>query len=131
MKRACFTLIISLLTSLTLLAQEEDMVFPAGLRFLDYNNQLPDNLLSTKSVVFVDVPVRPGTSLRGDWQGLAKEAHQTFKEAGVDAVAYYNLGDVEANSDASAKLAEVLQKRQIENIIILSRVKLKIAGKDS
>jgi hypothetical protein len=131
MKRAFFTLIISLLTTFSLLAQEEDMVFPAGLRFLDYNNQLPENLLSSKSVVFVDVPVKPGTSLRGDWQGLAKEAHQAFKDAGVDAVAYYNLGDVEANSEVSMKLAEALQKRQIENIIILSRVKLKIAGKDS
>ncbi len=131
MKRACFTFIISLLSAFSLLAQEEDMVFPAGLRFLDYNNQLPDDLLRTKSVVFVDVPNKSRSSLRGDWQGLANEAHQTFKEAGVDAVAYYNLGDVEANSDASEILAEGLKNRQIENIIILSRVKLKIAGKDS
>ena len=118
MKRACFTLIISLLSTFSLLAQEEDMVFPAGLRFLDYNNQLPEDLLRTKSVVFVDVPNQSRSSLRGDWKGLANEAHQTFKEAGVDAVAYYNLGDVEANSDASELLVEGLKNRQIENMIV-------------
>lgn len=131
MKRACFTLIMGLICILPALAQEDDMVFPAGLRFLDYNNQLPDNLLHTKSVVFVDVPRRSGTSLRGDWQGLAKEVHPTFKDAGIDAVAYYNLGDVEANADASAILAQNLKSRQIENIVILSQVKLKIANKDT
>ncbi len=131
MKRAFLMLITGLISVFPLLAQEEDMVFPAGLRFLDYNNQLPDNLLHTKSVVFVDVPNRSGTSLRGDWQGLAREAHQTFKDAGIDAVAYYNLGDVEANTDVSSQLSQVLKQRQIENIIVLSQIKLKVAGKDT
>ena len=131
MKRAFLTLIIGLVGILPLLAQDEDMVFPAGLRFLDYNNQFPENLLYTKSVVFVDVPNRPGTSLRGDWQGLANALHPTFKDAGIDAVAYYNFGDVEANSDAAQKLAQELTSRQVENIVILSRVKLKVAGKDT
>lgn len=131
MKRAYLSFILCCITLLPLMAQEEDMVFPAGLRFLDYNNNLPDNLLHTKSVVFVDVPVKSGTSLRGDWQALAKEGHQAFKSAGIDAVAYYNLGDVEAGKDASIKLAEELKSRQIENIILLSQVQLRIAGKDA
>lgn len=131
MKRAYLTFILCCITLLPLMAQEEDMVFPAGLRFLDYNNNLPDNLLHTKSVVFVDVPVKSGTSLCGDWQALAKEGHQAFKSAGIDAVAYYNLGDVEAGKDASIKLAEELKSRQVENIILLSQVQLKIAGKDA
>lgn len=131
MKRAFLTLVIGLIGISPLLAQDEDMVFPAGLRFLDYNNNLPENLLHTKSVVFVDVPNRSGTSLRGDWQGLAREIHPTFKDAGIDAVAYYNFGDVEANSDAAEKLAQELTSRKVENIVILSRVKLKVAGKDT
>ncbi|MEK6476490.1 hypothetical protein WJR50_03110 [Catalinimonas sp. 4WD22] len=131
MKRAYLSFILCCITLLPLMAQEEDMVFPAGLRFLDYNNNLPDNLLHTKSVVFVDVPVKSGTSLRGDWQALAREGHQVFKSVGIDAVAYYNLGDVEAGKDASIKLAEELKSRQIENIILLSQVQLKIAGKDA
>lgn len=131
MKRLLFTFLAIIVGLSASMAQEEDLVFPAGLRFLDYKNQLPDNLLHTKSVVFVDVPRRSGTSLRGDWQGLAQEVHPTFKEAGIDAVAYYNLSDVEANADASAKLANALKSRQIENIVILSHVQLKVAGKDT
>jgi hypothetical protein len=131
MKSAYLMLILGLLSIVPLQAQEEDMVFPAGLRFLDYSNNLPEDLLSSKSVVFVEVPTKSGTSLRGDWQALAREAHQTFKSAGLDAVAYYNLGDVEAGRDASIKLAAELKSRQIENIVILSRVPLKIAGKDT
>lgn len=131
MIRTCLAYCLSLLFLSPLLAQEEDLVFPAGLRFLDYNSQLPDNLLHTKSVVFVDVPNQPATSLRGDWQALAREAHQLFKESGIDAVAYYNLGDVEAGRDASHKLSAELKSRGIENIILLSQVPLKIAGKDT
>jgi len=129
MKRIYLAFVFCIVSLLPAVAQEEDMVFPAGLRFLDYNNKLPDNLLHTKSVVFVDVPVKSGTSLRGDWKALAKAGHQVFKEAGIDAVAYYNLGDVEAGRDASIKLAEELKGRQVENIILLSQVPLKIAGK--
>jgi hypothetical protein len=131
MIRVCLTALLSLMMCLPLLAQDEDLVFPAGLRFLDYNNQLPDKLLRTKSVVFVDVPNQSGTSLRGDWRGLAQEAHQLFKESGIDAVAYYNLGDVEAGKDASRKLSAELKSRGIENIILLSRIPLRIAGKDT
>lgn len=131
MKRAYFSLILFFVALIPVLAQEEDMVFPAGLRFLDYNNKLPDNLLHTKSAVFVEVPVKSGTSLRGDWQALAREGHQVFKSLGIDAVAYYNIGDVEAGRDASIKLAEQLKSRQIENIILLSKIPLKIAGKDT
>ncbi len=129
--RLIFSLFIALFFAFDAIAQDDEVVHPAGLRFLDFTNDLPEDLLFTKSVAFVNVLPKRGTSLRGDWKKLAQEAHKTFKEAGIDAVAYYNLEDVEAGPDASRNLAKELEKRGIKNIIIISQVMIRIGNKDS
>ena len=126
-----FTLIFTVLFFSNAFAQEEDVIHPAGLRFLDYTNDLPKDLLFTKSAAFVSVLPKGGTSLRGDWKKLAQEAHKIFRQAGIDAVAYYNLEDVEAGTDASATLAQELKKREIKNIIVITQVMIRIGNKDS
>lgn len=110
-------------------AQDENLTLPAGLRFLNIKDKLPENLLYTKSVVFVSVPPKPGTPVWGNWKEFAGQSHNSFRKAGVDAVAYYYLDDVEAGREASEKLAEELKKREVQNIIFLNHVKLKMAGK--
>jgi hypothetical protein len=129
--RVIFTLIVPLFFISKGFAQEEDVIHPAGLRFLDYSNDLPKDLLFTKSVAFVSVLPKGGTSLRGDWKKLAQEAHKVFKEAGIDAVAYYNLEDVEAGPDASMALAKELKKRDIKNIIVITQVMIRVGNRDS
>ena len=102
----------------------------AGFRFLDYSNQLPENFLSTKAAVFVTVPpASPQTSERGDWKGLSEKAHRQFKRMGIDAVGYYYMDDLKSGTDPALFFAAELKKRKIENIILLSRVPLKIKGK--
>lgn len=110
-------------------AQDEDMIFPAKLRFLNDNDKLPENLLYTKSVVFVNVPPKSGTSLRGNWKGFASQSHHSFRKAGVDAVAYYYLDDAEAGREVSKKLAEELKRREVQNLIFLNQTQLEVAGK--
>lgn len=126
-----FTLIFALGFFSIAFAQEDDLIHPAGLRFLDYTNDLPKDLLFTKSVAFVSVLPKGGTSLRGDWKKLAREAHNSLKDAGIDAVAYYNLEDVEAGYDASMALARELQKREVKNIIVITQVMIRVGNKDS
>lgn len=120
-----------LLLSTKLLAQEEEINI-AGFRFLDYTNDLPANLLDSRSAVLVSVPPKHrGTSERGDWRGLSTEMHQEFRKMGIDAVAYLNIDDVMAGDDVTEAFAAFLNSRQIKNLILLSRVNLKIAGKES
>ncbi len=129
--RIIFLIIVPLFIFSSGFAQEEDMIHPAGLRFLNYTNEFPKDLLFTKSVAFVSVLPKPGTSLRGDWKKLAQEAHKVFKEAGIDAVAYYNLQDVEAGPDASMALANEMKKRDIKNIIIITQTMIRTGNRDA
>lgn len=99
-------------------AQEQNTALPAGFRSLNYSTQLPENLLYTKSVVFVNTSVQSG---KNSWKELAQQAHSTFREAGVDAVAYYYFDDVKAGRDASRQLAEELKRREVQNVIVLSQ----------
>lgn len=127
-----FSLIVGILIGCTVIpasAQDENMTLTAGIRFLNIKDKLPENLLYTKSVVFVSVPRKPGTSLWGNWKEFASQSHNSFRQTGVDAVAYYYLKDVEAGREASEKLMEELKKREVQNIIFLNHVQLKVAGK--
>lgn len=130
-KLSALFLLLSIVPIATLMAQDEEEELTAalsGFRFLNYQNDLPEQLLKTRSVVFVSVPYKDGTSLRGDWQELARTVHKDLKEAGVDPVAYYYLDDVLAGPDASNAFARDLKARKIENIILLSHVKLRKNG---
>lgn len=100
------------------LAQEKSISLPAGFRALNYTSQLPEKLFYTKSVVFVNTPAQ---SEKNSWKDLAQQAHSTFREAGVDAVAYYFFDDVRAGRDASRQLSEELTKREVQNIIVISQ----------
>ncbi|MTI32187.1 hypothetical protein [Xanthovirga aplysinae] len=111
-------------------AQDEEAVNIAGFRFLDYSSDLPEGLLTQKSVVLVSVPPLEGTSLRGDWKDVAKQVHPVLRKAGIDAVAYYNLEDVISGADATSSFSESFKKRQIGQLILLSEIKLFINEKE-
>lgn len=99
---------------------------------MDYGNDLPAGLLDSRSAVFVSVPPKNSrTSERGDWKGFATEMHQEFRKMGIDAVMYLNAEDVTAGVDVTEAYSELLNSRQIKNLILLSRVNLKIGGNES
>ena len=93
------TLLLTLLITLAVQAQEEE-VNVAGLVFLNYGGELPDDLLASKSVVLVGTPAKAGESIREDWKPLVEEAHPEFNAAGIDAVGYYYYEDVIAGPDS-------------------------------
>ncbi len=100
-------------------AQTDTTDLPAAFRFATVGDQLPKELLHTKSVVFVDVIDVSGRR-RGDWRELAREVHGTFRDLGIDAVAYYYWPDANAGPDAARQLAKQLNQRYVENIIYLA-----------
>ena len=112
--------------------QEEEEVNVVGFRFLDYGNNLPEDILKAKSIVLVSVPpVSKTSSERGDWKAFSGEAHDYFKKIGIDPVAYVYFDDVFANSDATKAYTAQFIKREIKYIIIISKVFLKIKNKES
>ncbi|MGB3851066.1 MAG: hypothetical protein WA958_13935 [Tunicatimonas sp.] len=120
MKYFVFCLLAALLSTRDGYAQSDTTNLPEAFRFATTTgDQLPPELLHTKSVVFVDVIDAAGRR-RGDWKALAREVHGTFKDLGIDAVAYYYWPDANAGPDATRQLAKQLNQRYIENIIYLS-----------
>ena len=100
-------------------AQSDSTRLPEAFRFATVGDQLPPELLHTKSVVFVDVIDAAGRR-QGDWRALAQEVHGTFKDLGIDAVAYYYWPDANAGPDATRQLAKQLNQRYIQNVIYLA-----------
>ncbi len=91
-------------------------------RALNYDfSFMPENLLSSRSVVMVSVPAVGKNEERGNWHEFAEKAHQYFVRLGIDAVAYYYLDDVLAGEAVTTAIAENLTKRNIENIILLDK----------
>ncbi len=133
MKKNAFILILCSFISFAGFTQDDEEVNVVGFKFLDYQGSgLPEDLLKTKSVVFVSVPTKSkNSSERGNWHSISEEAHTTFKSLGIDPVKYYYIDDVLAGDEVSDAIASELSKREITNIIILSHVALKIKNNDT
>jgi len=111
---------------------DEPEINVAGIRFMDFNNNLPDDLLISKSVVLLQLPTESKTSsIRADWRPMAESAHEVFRETGIDAVAYYFMEDVISGLEARQSFAADMKSRGIELLIILSDIQLKIKNKET
>ena len=110
---------------------QEEEINVAGLVFLKYNDNMPENIRSAKTVVLVGTPAKPGSSIREDWKGMVETAHKEFAAVGVDAIGYYFYEDVIAGKESKIAFAQAWKKREVENIIILSKVNVKVKNKAS
>ena len=113
-------LVVILLASvwLPVFSQEEE-INVAGLVVLNYKNNLPEKMLTTKTVVLVSSPNREGESIAEDWHPLAEQAHPVLADAGIDPVAYYFYDDVYSGIEARAAFARAWKKRGIGHILLI------------
>lgn len=87
---------------------------------LNYTDQLPEDLLSTKSLVLVDVPARQTSpTLRGDWKKLGEIIQDGFRKGGIDAVAYYHINDVYSGPEVVEAFSKKFEERELSNVIFL------------
>lgn len=128
-----FLVSLCLLVSLSVCSQDDEPeINVAGIRFLDFKKDLPENLLVSKSVVLLQLPAESKiSSIRKDWKPMAESAQEVFQKTGVDAVAYYFMDDVISGLEARASFAVEMKNRGVEFLIILSDLKLKIKNKDT
>ena len=85
------------------------------------NDELPNNLLISKSAVIVRLGDQEGQTVPDDrWQEVSKEAHEGFKRTGIDAVAYYYLDDIFSGTESQRAISSFLTKRGIKNLIFIN-----------
>ena len=99
---------------------QENANLPTAYRFASYTSSVPEEVLYTKSVVFVDVVSQKGDRASNEWRELANTLHSTFREVGIDAVAYYAWQDVNAGKDVAQQLGKELSQREIKNVVFLT-----------
>ena len=122
MKKIPLITLLGLLFFQPSLAQDEE-INVAGLVFLDYNGALPETIRSGKTIVLVNTTkVLAEQTFNKTAEPLINEAHDVFTKAGIDVVGYYSLKQVFAGRDSQYGFSEAWKKREIENIIIISRV---------
>ncbi|MDA0193703.1 MAG: hypothetical protein O2887_00660 [Bacteroidetes bacterium] len=116
-----FLLFFVLLFSARAICQVEIPNLPDN-NLLDYTNSIPPDLMSSRSVVFIDFPdIKGNVALRGDWKGFGRKVHEEFKRIGIDAVAYYHLSDFYSGVDATIGFMKLVKTRNIENLIFISQ----------
>lgn len=122
MKKHLLITILGLLLIHPIIAQDEE-INVAGLVFLDYKGALPETIRSGKTVVLVNITkVLAEQTFNKTAEPLIEEAQAVFTKAGIDVVGYYSLKQVFAGKDSQYGFSEAWKKREIKNIIIISRV---------
>lgn len=89
---------------------------------------LPKDLLSTKTVVVLSIDDKSESNIRGDWKGLADQAHFYIAKLGIDPVVYYYVDDLISGYDVKRVITAEMVQRGIKNVLMLS--KDKINGRD-
>ncbi len=99
------------------------------MRVLNSQTQgLPKNLLKTKTIVIISLGEDQKTGLRGDWKSVAEEAHFYISRLGIDPVLYIYIDDLIAGYDVQRAIAVQMLRREIVNLLFLS--KDKVDGRD-
>ena len=114
------SLIIALfiITSLSVEAQKD--VFFSRLNTLTIVDELPPELLSSKTVVLVRVPYKSrNPDVRGDWKPMTEIAQKGFHKSGIDAVAYYYIDDIMSGPESYHEFLNEFDDRNLSHSAIL------------
>lgn len=87
---------------------------------LNMNQQLPSELLKSRSVVIINTRAAGGGG-QERWEAVAEELHKSLRTIGVDPVAYYELGNVLSGPDATTGFLKDFQLRQIQNVVFVNK----------
>lgn len=121
MQKSLLTLFLGLVLLHSSMAQDEE-INTAGLVFLNYSGDLPETIRSGKTVVLVNTTqVLPDQQFGKSAEPMINEAHKVFTDAGIDVVGYYSSREVMAGRDSQYGFSEAWKKREIENIILITK----------
>ncbi len=110
------SLFLFLLFPILLSAQEMVFLEDYGGAYLQRDQQLPETLISSRSVVMINTG--PEQLISGEWREKAIELHKFLVNVKVDPVAYFYWQDFKAGRTATANFTDMLNQRNIQNVIL-------------
>jgi len=109
MRNFSILIVIVLLTGSTIIDSRAQSDF----QFFNKSGELPERLLKTRSVIFMNVD-------KLNWEVEARKIHKSFVSIGIDAVAYYALSDILSGHDATNSFYQDITDRSISSMIIVN-----------
>jgi hypothetical protein len=102
-------------------AQEKELLVVGGKKELNNSGQLPTTITSERSVVLVYKPLveKRGFAYKGEWKPIVENYQKGFRQIGIDAVYALHFADLNAGPEVSGAFSEVLEQRQIKNLIFI------------
>lgn len=95
-----------------------------NLDYLKYTNEVPKELLTTRTVVLIEdeinIPVKKASKSL-PWQGFAERVHPTLRMLAIDPVAYYNLDLLLSGASVTSSFSNDIKSREIKHAIVLKR----------
>lgn len=87
------------------------------------SGQLPETLVTTRSIVVMDLPLaKEGEYMtRGDWQEKAKDVQRYLVLMGVDAIAYLHADDWDASPASRGTFRDFFQQRGVVHLLVFSQ----------
>ena len=114
------SLIVVLLFFTSLIVEAQKDVFFTRLNNLNIVDDLPPELLSSKTVVLVKTPYKSrNPDIRGDWKPMTELAQKGFYKSGIDAVAYYYIDDIMSGPESYHKFLDAFDDRNLSHAAIL------------
>lgn len=85
--------------------------------------QLPVTLLTDRSIVVMDWPLKPSGDfmVRGDWEKAAKDIQKSLGLIGIDAIAYVHTQDWHASRESNSLFREFFSKRQVKHVLVVGQ----------
>jgi len=83
--------------------------------------QLPATLLTERSLVVMDWPLKPSGDfmVRGDWEKVAADVQKNLGLIGIDAIAYIHIHDWQASRESNSLFRQFFGKRQVKHVLVV------------
>ncbi len=101
------------------LVQAQEAVINERLESLKFIDQLPEDILSTKTVVIVKTLNDPKSGIRPEWKSSADVVQKGMVKSGIDAVAYYHFDDLLSGYESYHGFLDAFDDRDIKHAAFL------------
>lgn len=116
-KLISFFILAALFTCNSLKAQEA--VINKRIESLNFVDQLPEDILSTKTVVIVKTLNNSTTGVRPEWKSVASIVQKGMAKSGIDAVAYYHFDDLLSGYESYHAFLDAFDERDVKHAAFL------------
>lgn len=118
-KTKSFLFLLLFFSTVCTLTVAQEVIINERLESLNFLDQLPEEILSTKTVVIVKTLNDQQTGIRPEWKSIASIVQKGMAKSGIDAVAYYHFDDLLSGYESYHAFLDAFDGRDIKHAAFL------------